>query len=45
MEERCQNGYSDMVDALRHPEVQTRPQSPDGVFTFDLEDQGRELEK
>jgi hypothetical protein len=28
-----------------HPEVLQRPKSPDGVFTFDLKQQGREQEK
>src|SRR5882757_9182842 len=37
--------YSDMERTLRHPEVLQRPQSPDGVFTFDLKQQGREQEK
>ena len=45
MEEHWQSGYSDMVRTLRHPEVFERPKSPDGVFTFDLEHQGREQEK
>jgi NTE family protein len=45
MEEHWQSGYSDMVRALRHPEVLQRPKSPDGVFTFDLKHQGREQEK
>ena len=42
MEEHWKAGYSDMVRTLRHPEVLERPQSPDGVFTFDLSQQGRE---
>jgi NTE family protein len=42
MEEHWKTGYSDMVHTLRHPEVLQRPQSPDGVFTFDLKQQGRE---
>ena len=45
MEEHWQTGYSDMERTLRHPEVLQRPQSPDGVFTFDLNRQGREQEK
>jgi len=45
MEEHWQTGYSDMERTLRHPEVLQRPQSPDGVFTFDLKQQGREQEK
>ena len=42
MEEHWKAGYSDMVRTLRNPEVLQRPQSPDGVFTFDLKQQGRE---
>src|SRR5882672_5178293 len=45
MEEHWQTGYSDMDRTLRHPEVLQRPQSADGVFVFDLKDQGREQEK
>jgi NTE family protein len=30
-----------MERTLRHPEVLQRPTSPDGVFTFDLKQQGR----
>jgi NTE family protein len=45
MEEHWRTGYSDMERTLRHPEVLQRPQSPDGVFTFDLKQQGREQEK
>ena len=45
MEEHWKTGYSDMERTLRHPEVLQRPQSPDGVFTFDLKQQGREQEK
>jgi NTE family protein len=41
MEEHWKTGYSDMECTLRHPEVLQRPQSPDGVFTFDLKQQGR----
>jgi NTE family protein len=35
-------GYHDAVRTLRHPEVLARPASLDGVFTFDLERDGRE---
>lgn len=42
MEEHWESGYSDMQLTLRHPEVLQRPESPDGVFTFDLAMQGRE---
>jgi NTE family protein len=45
MEEHWKSGYSDMERTLRHPEVLQRPKSPDGVFTFDLKEQGREQEK
>jgi NTE family protein len=44
MEEHWNSGYSDMERTLRHPEVLQRPQSADGVFTFDLKEQGREQE-
>ena len=44
MEEHWKSGYDDMVNTLRHPEVLQRPQSADGVFTFDLARQGREQE-
>ena len=42
MEEHWQAGYHDAVRTLRHPEVLQRPESLDGVFTFDLAVQGRE---
>jgi NTE family protein len=45
MEEHWKTGYSDREQTLRHPEVLQRPQSADGVFIFDLKDQGREQEK
>ena len=45
MEEHWTSGYDDMVNTLRHPEVLQRPQSADGVFTFDLARQGREEAK
>jgi NTE family protein len=41
MEEHWTSGYSDMARTLEHPEVLQRPQSADGVFTFDLKTQGR----
>ena len=41
MEEHWASGYSDMARTLEHPEVLQRPQSADGVFTFDLKTQGR----
>jgi NTE family protein len=42
MEEHWQAGYHDAVRTLRHPEVLQRPESLDGVLTFDLGVQGRE---
>jgi NTE family protein len=42
MVEHWQSGYSDAVRTLRHREVLQRPDSLDGVFTFDLARQGRE---
>ncbi|MDP2331902.1 MAG: patatin-like phospholipase family protein [Reyranella sp.] len=42
MEEHWKSGYDDMVRTLHHPEVLQRPESADGVFTFDLARQGRE---
>jgi NTE family protein len=45
MEEHWTTGYEDMLRTLRHPEVLKRPESPDGVFTFDLARQGREETK
>ena len=42
MEEHWQAGYHDAVRTLRHPEVLERPDTPDGVFTFDLAVNGRE---
>jgi NTE family protein len=44
MEEHWTTGYDDMIHTLGHPEVLQRPQSADGVFTFDLARQGREQE-
>jgi NTE family protein len=45
MEEHWKTGYDDMARTLRHPEVLQRPESADGVFTFDLARQGREETK
>jgi NTE family protein len=42
MEEHWKAGFSDMERTLRHPEVLERPNTADGVFTFDLAMQGRE---
>ncbi len=42
MEDHWRAGYHDTVRTLRHPEVLERPRSPDGVFTFDVAEDGRE---
>jgi len=42
MQDHWRAGYHDAVRTLRHPEVFARPASLDGVFTFDLERDGRE---
>jgi NTE family protein len=42
MEEYWRAGYHDTTRRLRHPEVLERPKSLDGVFTFDLHQDGRE---
>ena len=42
MEEHWQAGYLDAVRTLRHPEVLQRPDNREGVFTFDLAQDGRE---
>jgi NTE family protein len=42
MQDHWRAGYHDAVRTLRHPEVVARPASLDGVFTFDLERDGRE---
>ena len=39
MEEHWAAGYRDMTRTLAYPEVLQRPQSADGVFTFDLKRQ------
>ena len=36
MEDHWQAGLADAVRTLQHPEVLTRPTSPDGVFAFDI---------
>ena len=41
MEEHWRAGYNDTVRTLRHPEVLRRPTNLDGVFTFDLAQDGR----
>ena len=42
MQEHWRSGYHDAVRTLRHPEVLERPANREGVFTFDLADDGRE---
>ena len=42
MEEHWRSGHNDAVRTLRHSEVLQRPNGSDGVFTFDLEFDGRE---
>jgi NTE family protein len=42
MEEHWRAGYHDTVRTLRHPEVLERPKSADGVFIFDVAEDGRE---
>jgi NTE family protein len=42
MQDHWRAGYHDVARTLRHPEVLARPTSLDGVFTFDLERDGRE---
>jgi NTE family protein len=42
MEAHWRSGYQDTARTLRHPEVLQRPQTLDGVWTFDLARDGRE---
>ena len=42
MEDHWRAGYHDTVRTLRRPEVLERPASLDGVFMFDVDEQGRE---
>ena len=42
MQDHWRAGYHDAQRTLRHPEVVTRPSNMEGVFTFDLERDGRE---
>ena len=42
MAEHWRAGYHDTTRTLRHPEVLERPTNAEGVFTFDLADDGRE---
>jgi NTE family protein len=42
MKEHWKAGYNDACRTLRHPEVLVRPSSIEGVFSFDLGQNGRE---
>ena len=42
MRDHWRAGYHDAARTLRHAEVLSRPTSLEGVFTFDLERDGRE---
>jgi NTE family protein len=42
MQEHWRAGYYDTIRTLRHPEVLERPANHEGVFTFDLSQDGRE---
>jgi NTE family protein len=42
MQEHWRAGYFDTIRTLRHPEVLERPANHEGVFTFDLSQDGRE---
>jgi len=42
MEDHWRAGYHDTIRTLRHPEVLQRPRNREGVFTFDLGQDGRE---
>jgi NTE family protein len=42
MEDHWKSGHSDTVRSLRHPEVLERPSNHEGVFTFDVKNEGRE---
>ena len=42
MREHWHAGYHDAKRTLRHPEVLQRPKNLEGVFTFDLAQNGRE---
>jgi NTE family protein len=36
MEQHWADGYRDAIRTLAHPEVLERPNSPDGIATFDV---------
>ena len=42
MEDHWRAGYNDTIRTLRHREVLERPRTADGVFTFDIAEDGRE---
>jgi hypothetical protein len=42
MEEHWRAGYHDARRTFRHREVLQRPKNPEGVFIFDLAEDGRE---
>ena len=42
MEDHWRAGYHDTIRTLRHPEVLQRPRNREGVFIFDLAQEGRE---
>jgi predicted acylesterase/phospholipase RssA len=42
MQEHWRAGYYDTIRTLRHPEVIERPANHEGLFTFDLSQDGRE---
>jgi NTE family protein len=42
MQEHWRAGYHDARRTLRHPAVLKRPDNHEGVFTFDLAQDGRE---
>jgi NTE family protein len=42
MEDHWRAGYYDAVRTLRHPETLARPRNHEGVFTFDIAQDGRE---
>ena len=42
MEDHWRAGYHDTLRTLRHPEVLARPRNSEGVFTFDIAEDGRE---
>jgi len=42
MQDHWRAGYDDAIRTLRHPAVLERPTNHEGVFTFDLNCDGRE---